>query len=278
MEQAERLQRFVKLAFGTGDGSLVLYVMGHDHTRAVCSQYPVTPDVDDCSTDTYEEIESRALSHANTLGGTHAFCLEWVRVPESGTAPRVAGHEVFRVSAEAMPGTHALHSEPANEGGLLAQTMRHQEASMKMAIQASQQSMVAMERVLNRVAQRAEIMEQKYSDNLHQFLEARWATGEQEIAMVKAQGNAQAKAQLAAKLGNIAPAMLGRVVEHFGRDGTAVRMRGFVGGLSQEQIMKILQQLEPEQQALLLELIRPVVQEMEAEQPQQSDAGKGGVH
>lgn len=273
MDHQSTLERFVRDAFGHGDGLLLLSVIASDGSRMACNRWDVGRDVDDAYKETFEQIEERALRQANALGGTHAFILEWYRQCE-GERPRVEGHEVFRVSAETAPGGRFM-SEPANEGGLVAQAMRHQETNQKHLSAMFDRAMHHMGRTLDRISERAEKAETRYVESMGVFLESIANKQAHEVELVKAQGNAEVKAQLAGRVATLIPAMAGRVMEHFGKEGFQVRLRGFFETLKPEQFGGILQQLQPEQQALLLEMAKPIIAELEEEKAR---AGKDGVH
>lgn len=240
----------------------VLYTVGLDGVRTPCLRWQ-GPFGD--TAELVEQIEERALRQANALGGVHAFMLEL-----AGADGAVLGTEFFRVSAESFR-DGSIVSEPANEGGVLAQMMRHTEALMKTHVQGGQINLQAAQKMIETSSRRAEFAEAKFLDMLttvHSIL-----TGERQaqVDLVKAEARAAATKQIGGKIAMLIPeisaAFLSGTAGPKGAAHAAVlRAKNLFSTITPDQLKGILGLLEVEQQGAMLALLAGLAKEHEAEQ------------
>lgn len=241
--------------------SAALYTIGLDGHRTLCLRWqgPFSS-VEDLN----EAVEERALRQANALGGVHNFLFE-LTAPDGSSL----GSEVFRVSAEAMTGDRSMLSEPANEGGVLAQTMRLLEAHARINVQlvkGTQDNLLKQNEMLSR---RADASEARYLSGMEVFMQALTGERQAEVEAIRADGNARAKLAIANRIGTLlGPLAAGLLKKQLpGAAGasaaSAVNMQTLAGSLTTEQMEGIMQLLTPEQNATLFALLAPVKAEQE---------------
>lgn len=235
--------------------SATLYTIGLDGQRTKCLRWD-GPFDDHC--ELLEQVEERALRQANALGGVHSFCFELC--DGAGTS---LGCEFFRLSAEAFSGERSMLAEPANEGGVLAQSMRLTEAFARLQVQGSERSGNLMLKQLEAIARRAEHSESRYLEAL-QVLQ-RVLTGERqaEVEAIRADGNARAKVAIANRVATLLGPIASGMIAKYGGDAgpqaaIATAVQGFVSSLNQEQLEKIISVLQPEQAAAVFQLVSAV--------------------
>lgn len=249
-----------------------LYTIGLDGHRTLCLRWqgPFSS-----VEDLHEAVEERALRQANALGGVHNFLFEM-----QDAKGESLGSEFFRVSAESFSGDRSLLSEPANEGGVLAQSMRLTEAFARLQVQSASGTHSTLLKQNELLARRADQAEARYLQGLEVF--AATITGERqaEVEAIRADGNARAKLAIANRIG----ALLGPLAAGFLKKqlpgsagasaGAAVSMQSLAAGLTAEQMEGIMQVLTPEQNAALFALLAPVKAEQEQHDVPDSPARK----
>lgn len=210
-----------------------------------------------------EAIEETAARHTNALGGSHAFVLQAVQAD----GKTILASHAFRVSAEALPGASVLSSEPANAGGLVAQTMRHNEALMSSTVLAWDKLGRTASSMIERADRRAAKSEEAYMQvvELHQELIER---SEERKSEARRQDKMLAiKADSAQKLLALAPVVLDSVVRKVAPEGldraSANTARALFESLSPEQLSGVLKSLSPEQGAVMLHLFEGLAREAE---------------
>ena len=249
-----------------------LYTIGLDGHRTLCLRWQGPfPSVEDLN----EAVEERALRQANALGGTHNFLFELTATDGSSL-----GSEVFRVNAEAFTGERSMLSEPANEGGVLAQTMRLLEATMRVNVQLSKGTHDNLLQQNKMLAGRAEASEARYLSGMEVFLASITNERNAEVEAIRADGNARAKLAIANRVG----ALLGPLAAGFLKKqlpgaagaslGAAANMQGLAATLTAEQMEKIMGVLSPEQNAQLFALLAPLKAEEEEHEVEPAQARK----
>jgi hypothetical protein len=241
-----------------------LFTIGLDGHRTVCLRW-LGPFADQA--ELYEQVEERALRQANALGGMHNFMLELV-----DAKGEQLGTEFFRVGAEGF-GERSMLAEPANEGGVLAQSMRLTEALARLQVMGSEKNMNAAHKLIDALGRRAEHSETKYLDGIQTIARALAADRASEVEAIKATGNAQAKGVIANKVAALIPQVLASFLsKNAGPQGpahaSALRMKDFTSTLTGEQFESILGVLRPEQQGALAALLSGVHAENVAETAQ----------
>jgi hypothetical protein len=242
-----------------------LYTVGLDGVRTPCLTWPGP--FDD-PLELVEQVEARALRQANALGGVHAFLLELV-----GPDGAVLGTEFFRVSAESFSDGRSIISEPANEGGMLAQMMRHNEVVIRTGVQGSEKTLQAAHKMIEQVGKRAEYAEAKFLEMLTTLHSVMTGERETQVAMVKAEARATATKQIAGKIASLIPEISAAFVK--GNSGpagaahaAAISAKGLFSTITSEQLNGILGHLNVEQQMQLFGLMK----RLSAEHEQQAAA------
>lgn len=258
-----------------------LYVLSQDQTRTPCETWPGpvqgnTP----LALELLEQIEERALRQANVLGGSHAFCLELV-----GQEDKTIATEFFRVSAESMP-HGAIGSEPANEGGAFAQMMRHNEAYFRIAMSGAARAEATLTRQNEMLAVQNFQLNSKLYEQLETVRLALMGEREHELAMVKAKGTARMKEALTDQMVNLLPEVASSVTKKVTGSAAlaaSVGMKGFLATIRPDQMAKIFEALDPEQQISLLGAMKHLAAEDEkkkaaaAPPPTTNGASNGGT-
>jgi len=255
--------------------SATLYTVGLDGHRTVCLRW--AGPFDDHA-ELLEQCEERALRQANALGGVHSFCFEML--DGSGAS---LGCEFFRVSAESFGGERSLLSEPANEGGVLAQSMRLTEAFARLQVMGAEKQSTITLRMLEASAKRAEFAEGKYLEAIqatHSML-----TGERaaEVEMVKANNRGQAQLVIANRVATlIGPVMAAFLSKKGGEQGglhaAMVGLTGLISSLTAEQLEAIVGHLKPEQAAAMFQLVGTVTTEAEKQKAADTPAPRKGAN
>lgn len=267
VEQLIRLQQ--RAAFGAK-----LYTVGLDGVRTLCLAWPGPfEDVNDL----IEQVEARALRQANALGGVHAFQLELV-----DSAGAALGTEFFRVSAEAFSDGRSIVSEPANEGGLVAQMMRHTEAIMRTGVTGNEKTLQAAHKMLEQTSKRAEFAEGKFLDMLTVVHNLMVGERETQVELVKATARAKATEQIGAKIAGLIPQLSAAFLSgHAGPTGgahaAALLAKDLFSSITREQLQGILGPLRPEQQAAFFSLMKVLAAEHEKDRAAESAAGANGA-
>ena len=201
------------------------------------------------------------MSHANALGGTHAFVLQALAVEGNAVLASLA----FRVGAEALPGAGVLPSEPANVGGAFAQIMRHNEALMSSSVLAWDKLGRTATTMLDRADRRAAKSEEAYMQVVelhHELIERK----DERIAQGKRDDKLLAiKEASAKKLIGILPVALESIVAKVAPEGldraSAHTSREFFESLEENQLLDIMKHLDPEQQGIVLSILDRLAKE-----------------
>lgn len=261
---AERVRQFVERYHPRAD-EFVLYAHDDQQGRTPCDRWARK---EHDWLDIYEGAERRALAHVNTVGGVVLFSLE---AQHEG---RSLAHELMRVSAEALPGAQ-LATEPANEGGMLAMLMRHQEATQRMALGNTEKLLRASIRIVESATKRASDAEKRAMEQFDVLATQRTADLRAQAELENQQANAALKRQVGTQLAALLPQAAGKILgKTVGPEvGAVVALKGFLETIRPEQMDALLRTLDPAQQAALLDLYRSM-------QPpeEQSDQAGEGVH
>lgn len=248
--QRDQVEPFLLEAQQAGAVQVRLYLVTHTGARRPCLKRPL---VDAVVLEVLEEIERRALSQANAMGGRHAFELE--AVDDSGG---VISTEVFAVTAEGFAGGGAALTEPANEGGFLAQVMRHKEVMLRTTVSAQDKTFRHLGQALEMVSTRLERSEERYAKALELLEALTLHEHERKIELVQVEAKTEALRkigdQVAGLLPDVAAGLVGKV--RGGSAKSALVARQLFESLNQTQLNGILQSLEPEQQHHVIQLMR----------------------
>lgn len=239
-----------------------LYTVGLDGVRTICLRW-AGPFAD--TSELVDAVEDRALRQANTLGGVHAFQLELA--DEGG---RVLGTEVFRVAAEVWKDGRPITSEPANEGGLLAQLMRFNEGIMRTHVQGSERTLGSALKLLEQANKRADFSEAKFLESLSVIHSVMTGERETQVAMVKAEARAVATKQIGNKIATLLPEVTAAFLSgNAGPSGpmhaAVLKVKNVFSSITEEQLKGILNLLSAEQQLGVFSLMRTLTEEHEKE-------------
>lgn len=215
--------------------------------------------------DLIEQVEERALRQANVLGGSHAFVLE-----SYNEADRVIGSEVFRVTAESLPGGTSIAHEPPNEGGAFAQMMRHNEAQARTGVLQFERFSNASIRLLEASTKHNERLEGRFSDLLARMETLVLGEYHEKIALKKVESDAELKKMMVERLGNVLPEIVGSITGKLtGTPGAAaaIKAKGAFESIRPEQLETILGCLDMEQKIALLGLMKSLAAEGEKKDP-----------
>lgn len=251
-----------------------LYTMGLTGQRTPCCRWgaPVGELPDEA--ELLEQVEERALRQANVLGGVHNFQLE---LYDGDKNP--IGCEFFRVSAESFGGERSLLTEPANEGGVLAQQMRLTEAYARTHVQFTEKGFNQLTRVIDVMSRRVQQSEENSAQMMGTLYEVLIGRGETEVEVQRAKGNARTKEIMAERVMGLLPAIAaGFIHKNAGPNGAAhFAAQGadaFYSSITQEQLSVIMQALNPEQRQQLFVMIEGIAKEKAAQEAAEAAAKK----
>lgn len=262
MNTAQAVEKLVR-GPGSGAAKLRLYAIAVDSSRTLLQEWLGPFDTATAQTQALEELEERALRHANVLGGSHAFYLD-VRAP--GDEP--LGCEVFRVSAETLPGA-ALATEPANEAGLVGQAQRHAETFFKMATEAWRGAMVAMGGTLDDHRRELKELRAERSEMFAVVKASVLEEHQRELELKKLAGRQELAKRLASTVEAVLPDVAAGIVHKVAKSpaaAAALDVRGLVSTLRPEQLAKILETLDPEQRLLMINAMKHLAAEKAAQE------------
>jgi hypothetical protein len=250
----------------------VLYVIGISGHQRVCERWARPLD----AIALVEEVEERALRQANVLGGVHNFLLELI-----DDSKQVLGSEPFRVGAENFGGDRSLLSEPANEGGLVAQSMRHTEAANMTLIQGVAQMLTQSTKQLETLVKRANAAEDRGLQMLTVMHKMLSESGAVEAEITKAQGNADVKRAIGGRIANLLPALAAGLVAHkAGPNGAAHfaahGLSGLAETLTPAQLQGIFALLNDEQRAAFYVAMEGVAKERDAKKAETPNGTSNG--
>lgn len=245
---------------------IALYALSADHTRVLLESWEAPFD----PVDQAEAIEERALRQANTLGGNHAFFLG--ATTKSGKA---LGSEIFRVSAEALPGSAGIVStEPPNEVGHYSQMMRHNEAMFRSTVMGFDKLLrhsIASQEVS---AKRADMSEERYLKGLEVISAVVTQEHESKVALLKAENRSAIQKQFASKIAGLLPTVAAAFTEKQAPGGkmaaAVVGARGFFESINAEQMQQILGLLNDGQKATLFDFLRRISDESQGVESEQT--------
>ncbi|HKY36464.1 MAG TPA: hypothetical protein VJN18_11025 [Polyangiaceae bacterium] len=198
------------------------------------------------------------------------------------------GTEFFRVSAETWSDGRSIVSEPANEGGVLAQMMRHTEAIMRTGVTGSEKTLQAAHKMIEQTAKRAEFAEAKFLEMLttvHTFITQERET---KVAMVKAEARAEVVKQIGGKITSIIPQISAAFLSgNAGPQGpeyaAALQARELFSSITQEQLQGMLGHLNGGQQMAFFGIMKALAKAAEqqkgaADKPAAATGGGNGAN
>lgn len=234
-----------------------LYALGQDLTKQACQTWAAPLE----KAELLEQVEEVALRRANALGGNHAFLVELF-----DGARQVVASEVFRVSAELLPNGQSIALEPANEGGLLAQLMRHNEANARTGVAGFQATTRATLEALQTVSRHSQVVESKFTDLMMRMQTLVLGEMEAKVQIAREEGKQKTMHLLAERVGSLLPEVLGSMTGKLsGTAGAAaaIKAKGAFDTLRPEQLETIMSCLDMEQKVAILGLMKSLAEDAE---------------
>jgi hypothetical protein len=152
-------------------------------------------------------------------------------------------------------------SEPANAKGLVAQTMRHLEAVMKVSLVQASSAQVALSTLIKQNEQLSSIVENSLEQQMEAFKlvqELQDNKNKRDIKLLEAQGRIDSRQMM---LKQAAPLFATLVKKFTGKPGEAnesamqAQFQAFIGSLDEDQRAKIIESLTPMQQVALSDML-----------------------
>lgn len=243
-----------------------LLVLGLEGQQTRVDYWPASLGFDEL----IDEIEARASRHA-AMGSS--VCNFSVRVLDEHR--ECLGFDSFRVAATVAAGSRQMLSEPANEGGLVAQSMRHSEAAVSLLMRSTASNLEHSRRLLERSEEREARYEETHLRVMQLLEGARDKEAERELLRERQAANLRMKAEAFGKLKEIAPVVLDAIAGRTpqGAQHTAALLASEVfASVRTEQLQGLLALLDDEQKIKVLALYRRY-----AEQQEKAE-GPNGAH
>lgn len=170
------------------------------------------------------------------------------------------GFESFRVSSQIAKTSGAMLSEPANEAGLLAQLMRHNETNLKTTFGLQGLMFQAQTEELRRMREQLAVHDERRVELFSLVESMTTEKARRELEERKAEHNQQLKEKalnsLLPLLTIAADSIMGKVHPEGAMLTAANMAKDLFGTLKQPQIIEMLKHLEPEQSAQVIRLYR----------------------
>lgn len=263
---------FLRRKLEEGCTVIDLCVMGSDGAATRIDSWPASLGYDELR----ETIEERAARHAAVGPSAATFA-----VRAFDDRKELMGFDTFRVSASLALGRQALMSEPANEGGLVAQSMRHSEALVSMVVKNIAPMLHAQTAVIERLDKRAEAQD---AASLKMFellndLDDRKAQREHESAKLAASLNM--KKEAFSKVQGYVPLLLDAVM---GKDPKGSKATSSIladelfQSVRPEQLQQLLGMLDADQRLKVLALFKRYLEQVDAEKPKEEKGAGDATH
>lgn len=256
---AQELERLMGRVASTWR-KVTLYALAQNLTRQTLQTWE--PPIE--GAELLEQIEDRALRQANVLGGSHAFLVETLDDKD-----HVMGSEVFRVSAELLPNGVSIAHEPANEGGLLAQMMRHLEAQTRTGVLSFEKTSNATLRALESVGKHASQIEDRYVSLINRMQDVVLGEHQARVELAREEASAKTKHMFAERLAGILPEVIGSFTGKVsGTPGAAaaVKAKAAFETLRPEQLETIMSCLDMPQKIAIMGLLKSLAEDAEKHQ------------
>lgn len=155
------------------------------------------------------EIAMSASSDAAGVKGTQTYTLKAFH----GDNDKPSGRYTFRVDGDAEGGDDemGLSSEPPTPKGLLSQTMRHLEVTMKTSMMGVATAVNALERIASRASQRAEDLERDRIRSFEAIEKSISMEHERKIEVMKEETRQKAMGELAGQVKQLVPVVMAKL-------------------------------------------------------------------
>lgn len=202
-----------------------------------------------------DDVVSRAQSDADGMGGVHRYELHIICDKKS------TARFAFRMRSDDESHDEAPGDEAANNRGLLTQLMRHNEQQSRTMVNGIGAVVGMLNRTLERLQDENEALREERRKNWDLIDSAKGREHERELELMDAHRKGEREEMLFQKINTLFPIVLNKLS---GKDMMPVEdknlLAGLVDTLSESQFNQILSALKPEQQILLLTVIKEMKQ------------------
>lgn len=209
-----------------------------------------------------EEIQNRCISDAECLGEFQKYVVLPYRIEEDEPHSRLILK--FNLSDEF---DDAFDSEPKNQTGILAQAMRHTEASMKLAVGSSGNVMAMQNRIITRQAEQIETLTEKHIELMTLIEELQSHRHERDLEIRSAETKQNVMEEGARKVMALLPVAVNKLIGAKTMEENSslgeIMMSGFVETLRPEQLNNIMNTLDPQQKIMMISFLERVAKDRE---------------
>lgn len=202
-----------------------------------------------------DEVMNRSQNDADGMGGVHRYELHIV------CEKKVTARFAFRVRSEDESVDESTGEEAATSKGLLTQLMRHSEQQQRTMVSGIGAMVQMMHKTMERQETTIEKLLEERERDRERIEAARGGDHQREMELMDAHRRGEREDMMFAKINTLFPIILNKIS---GREMMPVEdknlLAGLVDTLSEEQFNKILSALKPEQQILLLTVIKEMKQ------------------
>jgi hypothetical protein len=203
-----------------------------------------------------DEIQSRAQSDASGIGGVQRYELHVITKDK-----RIGARFAFRVRGDDEDMDGVAGDEAANQRGLLTQLMRHNEQQNRTMVNSVGAVIAMLQRTNERLEDENQMLREERRKNWDLIDAAKGRDHERELELLDAHRKGEREDMMFQKINTLFPVILNRLT---GKEMMPVEdknlLMSFVDTLNEEQFQKILSTLKPEQQILLLTVIKEMKQ------------------
>lgn len=218
-------------------------------------------DVEVSPTDSYIELASRFEEAANDdaegLGNIQSYVLAsyFTAVPD-----KIRERLSFRLHVQSEDDDTIDQSEAPTERGIVQQLMRHNEANARVMTMGMAEVVRQQNRMIERLASQNDSLMDKHFNVLDLYEKLLTAESVREIEKMKVTSKIAREEQLVEKIMLLAPAVVNRLggKKMLPEAATPAEMMvmNFVKSLRPDQMTKVMDTLDPEQQLQVVELIQ----------------------
>lgn len=204
-----------------------------------------------------DDVLQRAQNDANGIGGVQRYELQ---VFDGGK--KVSARFAFRLQGEDEGVDPAVSGEEtATSKGLLTQLMRHLEQQNRTNGSAIGAVVSMMQKTMERQETTIERLLEERERDRERIESARGSEHQRELELMDAHRKGEREDMIFAKINSLFPVLLNKIS---GKEAMPVEQQNLLAGLvdtlSEEQFNKIISALKPEQQIVLLTVIKEMKQ------------------
>lgn len=261
-DNRKTLERFIRQqVFRTRENALERFILRSGIGRGnEVDTISVPPDVNSDNILLFvDEILSRAQSDADSLGSkTQRYTLIAAELGQKDGA-----RFNFRVKGEGDDEDDDGGGEPATEKGIITQQMRHNEALMRMLVQATGTMVNGMARRLDAAEKQTEMLITQRHEHLRVLEDAKTQQHERDVQMLLTSGQEERKNALLKRAETLFPLVLnklsGKPLIPEGPEANV--MRALANSLTPDQLQAMAPLLTTEQQILLMTILKAMREE-----------------